>query len=961
MGTNGSYGSRLGPADSQAAGDTSPKENAVERSARDTVRLALDLLTERGHVYELRALKVPETNGRDGAWTGYYDTDNLDALADDALNLDEREAKGVYITLNPVNPDLLSRSPNKIQRAKKGGTTSDADVVRRRRLLIDIDAERPSETSASDEEHEAARQTAEAIADELASDGWPRPVICDSGNGAHLLYRIDLPAADDGLVKRVLEGLAARFDGTPTMHGQTKIDRSVSNAARICKLPGTRARKGQHTEERPHRRSSVLEFPKTLEIVTQDQLEAVAAPQEKPGPSREGPKRHKFDLDAWMERHLPDANGPESWNEGGKRWVLPTCPFNPEHDQGEAYVVQQPSGEISAGCHHDSCKWWHWQDLRDHLEPGCYAGRSPAHVALAEWLEPRYAPVFREADPARITLWDVNEKRLFEVPLAPAKAREELSVHTGLVIGALLDEIAPLPPHPSSGTHQSWQGKQAAASNTLTDALTQLCKDIPMRPDLHELSRGVHIRDDQVVIVNGSTATWREGDAWHSSDTPRCPLGIVSYSDGRRAQEWYPNQLPVLEPERDSSLGKCIKALMMVVGTGWRFEEDWAAQLLALYAIYGIVHQIWPRRVHLHLMGPSSSGKSSLLDGFFAKLWPHGGFEPDPTEAGLAAKYANAAVPIWIDEAEGTRSSNLSKVYDSARRGTDATAVKLRGNQHGGYREAAFSWPLGVASIEPIATGEADANRFFVVTTKRETGHDSAHAIGLLLDEYGISTDGIRDAVWHAALSSISELIDVTKRLRGELVRPKGVDTRLIEGVLPLLAIAEVGETGQAQELLDTLTPALVERARYASGLSGEELLVEAILNETWRIEGEQPGAMGLHCTTRTLTVNRVIGEYLSPGGTSDGTAYATVGVVIERGEDGPELWLNLSSVRSHILVRTTHRDTPPEILKTHLARHPAFIGTKKTTRRGCSARWQRLSIATLLGTSTDDEAPDDE
>ena len=80
--------------------------------------------------------------------------------------------------------------------------------------------------------------------------------MADSGNGYHLLYRIDLPAADGGLVERVLKSLAARFDNE-----HVKIDQSVYNPARICKLPGTMARKGDHTEARPHRRAKLLEVP----------------------------------------------------------------------------------------------------------------------------------------------------------------------------------------------------------------------------------------------------------------------------------------------------------------------------------------------------------------------------------------------------------------------------------------------------------------------------------------------------------------------------------------------------------------------------------------------------------------------------------------------------------------------------------------------------------------------------
>ena len=45
------------------------------------------------------------------------------------------------------------------------------------------------------------------------------------------------------------------------------IDLTVYNPARICKLYGTMARKGDSTVDRPHRRSCILETPASLETL----------------------------------------------------------------------------------------------------------------------------------------------------------------------------------------------------------------------------------------------------------------------------------------------------------------------------------------------------------------------------------------------------------------------------------------------------------------------------------------------------------------------------------------------------------------------------------------------------------------------------------------------------------------------------------------------------------------------
>jgi hypothetical protein len=133
-------------------------------------------------------------------------------------------------------------------------TTADRDIVRRGWLLVDFDPARPSEISATLGEKEAAYERAKEVRAYLKAEGWPEPVIADSGNGFHFLYPLDLPNDQESreLVKGVLKALAFKFDDD-----RVKIDTGVYNAARIVRLYGTTTRKGDHTNERPHRRSVI--------------------------------------------------------------------------------------------------------------------------------------------------------------------------------------------------------------------------------------------------------------------------------------------------------------------------------------------------------------------------------------------------------------------------------------------------------------------------------------------------------------------------------------------------------------------------------------------------------------------------------------------------------------------------------------------------------------------------------
>ena len=346
---------------------------------------ALRFLFEEGRVVELRALGVSTANWRaPHTVSGYYD--DFEQLARDAMQLDGA-ATGIYITLNELNPALLARSPNEARGLGRGdSTTSDADVVRRRWLPIDFDPIRPSGISSSDEEHELAIQKARNVHGVLTGAGWSEPILADSGNGAHLLYRVDLPADDDELVKHVLEALASHFDSD-----RVTIDRSVHNPARIWKLYGTTACKGADTPDRPHRRAAVLNAPDKLEVVSPDLLQRMAGTTQRAPQSRADALRadrgQAFDLSGWIEKHQLDVEGPTDWTDRdgkkGKRWVFRVCPWNEAHTNGSAFIIQFENGAIAAGCHHDSCVDRDWRALRDVVEPGWREGRE-LPVAVGE-------------------------------------------------------------------------------------------------------------------------------------------------------------------------------------------------------------------------------------------------------------------------------------------------------------------------------------------------------------------------------------------------------------------------------------------------------------------------------------------------------------------------------------------------------------------------------------------------
>jgi hypothetical protein len=235
---------------------TSPTSESVAPNVKADIaeiKRALSIFFSPGDTIELRALKVSGKNTH----AGYFR--DLERLATEAAKL-SGHAQGVYVVLNTINPALFARAASRIVIGPET-LTQDKDVLRRRWLPIDVDAKRPAGISSSEDEHRHAIETAYAIREHLAGFGFLLSdiILGDSGNGGHVLAKIDLAndAASEIKVKACIAAVALKFNSETI-----SIDQTVYNAARIWKLPGTMARKGDNIPERPHRLARLLEVPR---------------------------------------------------------------------------------------------------------------------------------------------------------------------------------------------------------------------------------------------------------------------------------------------------------------------------------------------------------------------------------------------------------------------------------------------------------------------------------------------------------------------------------------------------------------------------------------------------------------------------------------------------------------------------------------------------------------------------
>jgi hypothetical protein len=173
--------------------------------------------------------------------------DRQKAFVDKALKLNGL-GYNIYTTVNPVDPLFKGDEHNQL-------AVKDQHIVRRRYQLVDIDREVTVEPIHEDEIDEMFA-FAFCIEKELFFDKGEEPISILSGNGCHIYIPVDLPNDDASKVQcqKLLKVLAGKYDNSTF-----KVDTSVYNAARITKVPGTIARKGIQSEDRPYRMAHVLE------------------------------------------------------------------------------------------------------------------------------------------------------------------------------------------------------------------------------------------------------------------------------------------------------------------------------------------------------------------------------------------------------------------------------------------------------------------------------------------------------------------------------------------------------------------------------------------------------------------------------------------------------------------------------------------------------------------------------
>jgi len=327
------------------------------------IRKAVTLMNQNNEVFEVRMIYSNKN-----VTSGYFK--DADTLLRELKKIPMNKQRNIYISLNAVDEACYSRQQKDVFVDRPSASNSDNDIIGYKWIMIDLDPKRPKDTSSSDEQVELAKQKGNEIYKFLKNKGFEKPLFGFSGNGIHLLYKVQLANTkeNESLIRDFLIALDMFFSDDVI-----QVDKTNFNPSRVCKLYGSLAMKGSSTEDRPHRMSRLLQQSDAIiKVNDKSYIQKIVDMI----PKKEEPRKYnnynpqEFDLDAWLDKYY--IRYEKASFSSGTKYILEQCPFDSNHKGKDAVIIKSSNGAIGFHCFHNSCSDKTWQDIRIMFEPEAY-------------------------------------------------------------------------------------------------------------------------------------------------------------------------------------------------------------------------------------------------------------------------------------------------------------------------------------------------------------------------------------------------------------------------------------------------------------------------------------------------------------------------------------------------------------------------------------------------------------
>lgn len=426
----------------------------------EQIKKTLDLFRTDNGLLEIR---IFSTVNKNDIYSGIFDND-ADLISE--INKFDRDNYNIYFIFNELK-NALNGMPQLNRMVRGAKAVNDKDIKYRRWLLVDVDPVREggvTDVASTDEELENARLVALDVRKYLREQGFKSPVVCRSGNGIHLLFKlnnVECTSENDEVFSNVLKYIALKFSDS-----KVDCDVKVANRARLTKFYSSVSRKGGNTKDRPHRKSEIVVVPPVLECTDMAILNYLSQRYAKSQETDKVANNYnsynsnapKFDLDTFLSSNGLEVIQEEHLSNGDVKKKLKTCPFNPEHGKDSAIYVS-PNGAIKFTCFHNSCSSYGWKDLRLKFDPHAY-DEKPQQYGNQQYFPRNYQPPKKEVK-IKEELPELGKKwfRMKDIP--KLDLNNIVSIKTGFhaldrsIVGLNLGEVSLLSGSNSSGK-SSW-------------------------------------------------------------------------------------------------------------------------------------------------------------------------------------------------------------------------------------------------------------------------------------------------------------------------------------------------------------------------------------------------------------------------------------------------------------------------------------------------------------------------
>ncbi|HYH00321.1 MAG TPA: hypothetical protein VD837_14405 [Terriglobales bacterium] len=307
----------------------------------------------------------------------------------------EPNVVGIYITAQQLKPDATSNTKNDVEAYVR--FVVDIDRKNKKAPLLDKDGQpvidsktlkpkmRP--TNATDEERAECKAVAKEIVQWVSAKLDAKPMICDSGNGYHLVWFLDqtFMGAVGGVtpykvkiedtqrtVQECILAIKQRFE-----KGNVDVDVSVADPGQLIRLWGTWNRKAVQEQGRPWRQSKILSrptgtvLPSALDVLACEYVapKGGATKTYNQGAERTNPEwLQNYGIPDWCDFAGPYAPLIDTYEKNGEtHYKIGNCVFDTEdglhvHQDGgnerQTEIILHPDGSIGFSCL-GSDDWFH--------------------------------------------------------------------------------------------------------------------------------------------------------------------------------------------------------------------------------------------------------------------------------------------------------------------------------------------------------------------------------------------------------------------------------------------------------------------------------------------------------------------------------------------------------------------------------------------------------------------------